>query len=110
MAASDAATSGFGIKINQLSDINMSDDLSVWLSNVNSMLGPARIGRTSSHNPSSDRNDNDNSGPNHTTNHDDSVMAQILQSQQQITDHLAQSNETSIFSTAPACAFHHQKR
>ena len=27
-AASDAATSGFGIEINQLSDIDMSDDLS----------------------------------------------------------------------------------
>ena len=60
------------------------------------MLGPARVGCTSSHNPSLDQNDNDNSGPNHTSKHDDSIMVQILQSQQQIADHLAQSNETSI--------------
>ena len=88
---------GFGVEINQVPVVDMSNELSMWLPDVHSMLGqPARGGRTLGSNSSSERNDNNNSGPNHTTNDDNSVMAQILRSQQQIADHLVKSNETSI--------------
>ena len=94
-AASDA---GFSVdESNQVQVVEMSGELSTWLLDVHLMLGqPACGARTSSSNPSSEQNDISNSVPNHTANDDNSMMAQILWSQQQIADRLVISNETSI--------------
>ena len=57
-----ASGAGFGVNINQVPVVEMSGELSTWLSDVHSMLGQhARGGCTSNGNPSSDRNDNNNS-------------------------------------------------
>ena len=96
LAASEVVTTCFGVEISKVLDVNMSDNLSSWLSNVHSMLHPACDGRASNNNPSSNRNDAANSGPDSPTDHDGSIMTQILWSQQQITDYLVQLSEISV--------------
>ena len=70
---------GFGVEINQVPVVDMSNELSMWLLDVHSMLGqPAHGGHSLGSNPSLERNNNNNSGSNHTTNDDNFMMAQIL--------------------------------
>lgn len=95
--ASNAVTTGFGVKISQVSDVEMSDNLSSWLSTVHLVLHPSRDSGTaaSSNNPNPNRNIVANPRSKLPPNRDESIMAQILQSQQGITDHLVHSNKTS---------------